>query len=76
MIWLMASCQVDFFFLAHCQDRMMLRGKMSALYSSFGPAFGSLVVGWLVTLQWSFQSIYLFTLLLIPLSASISLGWC
>ncbi|KAI8344213.1 hypothetical protein BC941DRAFT_497545 [Chlamydoabsidia padenii] len=75
-IWLMASYQVDYFFLSHCQDRMMLRGKMSALYSSFGPAFGSLVVGWLATLQWSFQSIYLFTLLLIPLSASMALGWC
>ncbi|CAO3598626.1 unnamed protein product [Absidia cylindrospora] len=76
MIWLTASCQVDLLYLASCQDRMMLRGKMSALYSSFGPAFGSLLMGWLVTLGWSFQSVYFFTLLLIPFSASLTLGWC
>ncbi|KAI8341485.1 hypothetical protein BC941DRAFT_208050 [Chlamydoabsidia padenii] len=75
MIWLLASYQVDLLFLPHCQDRMMLRGKMSALYSSAGPAIGSLALGWLVTLEWSIPSIYLFTLLLIPPSASLTLAW-
>ncbi|KAI8097502.1 uncharacterized protein BX664DRAFT_326564 [Halteromyces radiatus] len=75
MLWLMASYQVDLLYLTNCQDRMMLRGKMSALYSSFGPAFGSLVLGWLVTMGWSFYMIYLFTFMLIPISAFLALGW-
>jgi hypothetical protein len=75
MIWLMASSQVDLLFLPRCQDRMMLRGKMSALYSSFGPAVGSVVLGWLVSLDWSMSSIYLFALVLLPISASLTLGW-
>ncbi|CAO3594572.1 unnamed protein product [Absidia cylindrospora] len=76
IIWLMASCQVDFLFLSQCQDRMMLRGRMSALYSAFGPAIGSVTLGWLMASDWSIQSIYYFILLLIPISASLTLGWC
>ncbi|ORZ22561.1 hypothetical protein BCR42DRAFT_406486 [Absidia repens] len=76
IIWLMASYQVDFLFLSQCQERMMLRGRMSALYSAFGPAIGSVTLGWLVASDWSIQSIYYFILLLIPISASLTLGWC
>ncbi|ORX43021.1 hypothetical protein DM01DRAFT_1387221, partial [Hesseltinella vesiculosa] len=45
-VWLLMSYQVDLLNLANCQDRMMLRGKVSVLYSSLGPVLGSLCIGY------------------------------
>lgn len=47
-IWLVAVRQMDNMFMAMGQRRRMdLRAKMSALYSSLGPALGALLAGYI-----------------------------
>ena len=48
-LWLVAVRQVDCVLLTAGQhQRMLLRGKMSALFNSLGPALGAIVSGLLV----------------------------
>ncbi|KAI8073803.1 hypothetical protein BC940DRAFT_343392 [Gongronella butleri] len=75
LIWLMTSYQIDRLYLANCQDRMMLRGKVSALFSSLGPALGSLLLGRLFVLGWSFPSIYISSAILALMGTLCSFGW-
>ncbi|KAI8371637.1 uncharacterized protein BYT42DRAFT_501827 [Radiomyces spectabilis] len=81
LIWLIAYQQVDDILFVN-EQRMFLRGVMSALYASLGPAMGVLVVGLLVNedvkadmaLQ-GFQSVYQSVVGLVAFSSVVSWGW-
>ncbi|CAO3641386.1 unnamed protein product [Cunninghamella blakesleeana] len=85
VLWYIASYQVDHLISLislsstssfHIYpEKMLLRGKMSALFSSFGPAFGVLLLGYMEKWGWSITSIYLFNLIYFFTSICISFGW-
>ncbi|GAA5807186.1 hypothetical protein MFLAVUS_000541 [Mucor flavus] len=75
-IWLLAAHQVDSVVLTG-HKRMMLKGYMSALYSSVGPAVGVAIMGYLVSQHGTdgYIQVYQYAAGFTVLSAILSWEW-
>lgn len=80
----MAVQQVDAVLLTAGQhQRMILRGRMSALFNSIGPAIGAILAGYLVDLyqQTSYMTfpgfllVYKCSIVVLAISLLLSRGW-
>lgn len=77
IVWLLAAHQVDSVILTD-KKRMILKGVMATLYSSVGPAIGTLLVGYLVKEGLTFESysqVYQYASGLAVISAILSWEW-
>lgn len=77
LVWLLAAHQVDSVILTD-KKRLMLKGVMASLYSSVGPAIGTLIAGYFVyegfTLE-NYSLIYQYAAGLAVISAILSWEW-
>jgi chromate transport protein ChrA len=81
LIWLSGADQVNLIMWSQ-YDRMKHRSKISALYSSIGPAIGTLIVGYILqssssstTNMEDYALIYKICVALFSLSFVVSWGW-
>ncbi|CDS08039.1 hypothetical protein LRAMOSA01988 [Lichtheimia ramosa] len=84
VFWYVAVQQVDAVLLTAGQhQRMILRGRMSALFNSIGPAIGAILAGYLVDLyqQTSYMTfpgfllVYKCSIVVLAISLLLSRGW-
>lgn len=84
VFWYVAVQQVDAVLLTAGQhQRMILRGRMSALFNSIGPAIGAVLAGYLVDLyqQTSYMTfpgfllVYKCSIVVLAISLLLSRGW-